>query len=97
MWIEISCDDDDDDKDDNYSNNNNFIFVFWDVLSCNIIVDLRFRGTCCFHHQGDETSVDSYFTRQYIPEDKSELHVRRRENLKSHNNNFVKFICYRNL
>jgi hypothetical protein len=31
-----------------------------------------------------ETSVDKYFTRQYIPED-SELHTRRRENLKSHN------------
>jgi hypothetical protein len=31
-----------------------------------------------------ETSVDNYFTRQYIPEDKSELHNRRRENLKSH-------------
>jgi hypothetical protein len=27
------------------------------------------------------TSVDNYFTRQYIPEDKSELHTRRRENL----------------
>jgi hypothetical protein len=32
-----------------------------------------------------ETSVDNYFTRQYIPEDNSELHIRRRENLKSHN------------
>jgi hypothetical protein len=32
-----------------------------------------------------ETSVDNYFTQQYIPEDKSELHTRRRENLKSHN------------
>jgi hypothetical protein len=32
-----------------------------------------------------ETSVDNYFTRQYIPEDKSELHTCRRENLKSHN------------
>jgi hypothetical protein len=32
-----------------------------------------------------ETSVDNYFTRQYIPEDNSELHSRRRENLKSHN------------
>jgi hypothetical protein len=32
----------------------------------------------------DETSVDNYFTRQYIPEDKPELHTRRRENLKSH-------------
>jgi hypothetical protein len=31
-----------------------------------------------------ETSVDNYFTRQYIPEDKSELHTRGRENLKSH-------------
>jgi hypothetical protein len=33
-----------------------------------------------------ETSVDNYFTRQYIPEDKSELHTRRREDLKSHSN-----------
>jgi hypothetical protein len=32
-----------------------------------------------------ETSVENYFTRQYIPEDKSELHTRRRENLKCHN------------
>jgi hypothetical protein len=31
-----------------------------------------------------ETSVDNYFTRQYIPEDKCELHTRRRENLKPH-------------
>jgi hypothetical protein len=31
-----------------------------------------------------ETSVGNYFTRQHIPEDKSELHTRRRENLKSH-------------
>jgi hypothetical protein len=31
-----------------------------------------------------ETSIDSYFTRQGIPEDNSELHTRRRENLKSH-------------
>jgi hypothetical protein len=31
-----------------------------------------------------ETSVDSYFTRQYIPEDNSEHHTRHRENLKSH-------------
>jgi hypothetical protein len=33
-----------------------------------------------------ETSVNNYFTRQYIPEDKSEHHTRRRENLKSHCN-----------
>jgi hypothetical protein len=32
-----------------------------------------------------ETSFDNYFTRQYIPEDKSVLHTRRLENLKSHN------------
>jgi hypothetical protein len=31
-----------------------------------------------------ETSVDNYFTGQYIPEDNSEHHTRRRENLKSH-------------
>jgi hypothetical protein len=31
-----------------------------------------------------ETSVDNYFTPQYIPENNSELHTRRRENLKSH-------------
>jgi hypothetical protein len=26
-----------------------FRFVFWDVLPCIIIVDQRFRGTCCLH------------------------------------------------
>jgi hypothetical protein len=31
-----------------------------------------------------ETSVDNYFTQQYTPENNSELHTRRRENLKSH-------------
>jgi hypothetical protein len=31
-----------------------------------------------------ETSVDNHFTRQYIPEDNSEHHTRRRENLTSH-------------
>jgi thiamine phosphate synthase YjbQ (UPF0047 family) len=31
-----------------------------------------------------ETSVDIQFTRQYNPEDDSEHHTRRRENLKSH-------------
>jgi hypothetical protein len=31
-----------------------------------------------------EMSVDNHFTRQYIPEDNSEHHTRRRENLKSH-------------
>jgi hypothetical protein len=33
--------------------------------------------------------VDNHFTRQYIPEDNSEHHTRRRENLKSHNQHEV--------
>jgi hypothetical protein len=40
---------------DNTTNNRlvmKFIIVFWDVLPCKIIVDRRFRGTCCPHHQG---------------------------------------------
>jgi hypothetical protein len=35
-----------------------------------------------------ETSVDNYFTRQCIPQDNSEHHTRRRENLKSHINSY---------
>jgi hypothetical protein len=31
-----------------------------------------------------ETSVDNHFTWQHIPEENSEHHTRRRENLKSH-------------
>jgi hypothetical protein len=60
-----------------------FRFVFWDVLLCKIIVDRRFRGGWMVAVRTSETSVDNYFIRQYIPEDKSELHTRRRENLKS--------------
>jgi hypothetical protein len=29
-----------------------FRIVFWDVLPCKIIVDQRFRRTCCLHLQG---------------------------------------------
>jgi hypothetical protein len=36
-----------------------------------------------------ETSVDNHFTRQYNPEDSSEHHTRRRENLKSHEDDNV--------
>jgi hypothetical protein len=64
-----------------------FRFVFWDVLSCKIIVDRRFRGTCCLHHRPDDgrsTYLWNIGWQQYIPEDKSELRTRRRENLKSH-------------
>jgi hypothetical protein len=46
--------------------------VFWDVAPMMKAVSTA------------ESEVDNYFTRQYIPEDKSELHTRRRENLKSH-------------
>jgi hypothetical protein len=54
-----------------------FRFVFWDVLPCTIIVDRRFRLIALMMEAArtSETSVDNYFTRQYIPEDKSELHV----------------------
>jgi hypothetical protein len=36
-----------------------------------------------------ETSVDNHFTRQYNPEDSSEHHTRRRENLKSQTLHFT--------
>jgi hypothetical protein len=36
-----------------------------------------------------KTSVDNHFTRQYIPEDNSEHHTRRHENLKSHVNMYI--------
>jgi hypothetical protein len=36
-----------------------------------------------------ETSVDNHSTRQYNPEDSSEHHTRRRENLKSHKKGFI--------
>jgi hypothetical protein len=60
-----------------------FRIVFWDVLPRKIIVDRRFRGMM-EAVRTSETSVDNYFTRKYIPEDISEHHTRRRENLKSH-------------
>jgi hypothetical protein len=46
-----------------------------------------------------ETSVDNHFTRQYNPEDSTEHHTRRRENLKSHKRNEVEvcrflMMCY---
>jgi hypothetical protein len=61
-----------------------FRVLFWDILPCKMIVDRRFRGAYCLHNQG---WVDNHFTRLYIPEDNSEHHTRRRENLKSHNQN----------
>jgi hypothetical protein len=43
------------------------------------IITLMMEAACT-----SETSVDNYFTQQYIPEDTSELHTRRHENVKSH-------------
>jgi hypothetical protein len=72
--------------------------VFWYIAPCNLVeVDRRFTDAYCLHYQGDEfiylmmeavrtyeTSVNiNVTTRRYIPED-SKLHIRRRENLKSH-------------
>jgi hypothetical protein len=55
-----------------------FTFVFWDVLPCKLIVDRRFRLLPLLMKAArtSETSVDNYFTRQYIPEDKSERTAR---------------------
>jgi hypothetical protein len=53
--------------------------VFWDILTCRAIIDLMKEAA-----RTSETSVEIYLiTRQCIPE-YSELHTRRRENLKSH-------------
>jgi hypothetical protein len=52
--------------------------VFWVVAPCSLVeVYQRFRGPCCLHHQGDESSVK----RRYNPED-NHLRTHRRENLK---------------
>jgi hypothetical protein len=34
-----------------------FRIVFWDVLPCKMIVDRRFRGAYCLHHQGSEIII----------------------------------------
>jgi hypothetical protein len=51
-----------------------------------MIVDRRFRGASLMMEavRTSETSVDNHSTRQYNPEESSEHHTRRRENLKSH-------------
>jgi hypothetical protein len=48
-----------------------FIFAFWDVLPCEIIVDRRV-ALMMVAARTSETSVDNYFTWQYIPEDYTE-------------------------
>jgi hypothetical protein len=52
-----------------------FRIVFWDVPPCKIIVDRRFRWMMIEAARTSETSVDNYFTRQYIPEDNYELNM----------------------
>jgi hypothetical protein len=49
------------------------------------------KATCT-----SETSVDNDFTRQYIPQDKSELHIRRRENLKTHKETYISSLPQQN-
>jgi hypothetical protein len=58
--------------------------VFWDVMPCSLVdTDRRFRGAVSII-RASATSVNIYqSTRLNIAED-SHLHIRRRENLKSH-------------
>jgi hypothetical protein len=64
-----------------------------EVRSASIIRVLSVIAMMMEAARTSETSVENYFTRQYIPEDKSELHTRRREDLKSHKTASV-FIFY---
>jgi hypothetical protein len=48
-----------------------FRFAFWHVLPCKIIVDRRV-ALMMVAARTSETSVDNYFTRQYIPGDYTE-------------------------
>jgi hypothetical protein len=67
-----------------------FRIVFWDVLPCKMLLIIRVESSLMMEAaRTSETSVDHYFTRQYIPEDKSELHARHRENLKSHETKYA--------
>jgi hypothetical protein len=72
--------------------------VFWDVVPCSLVgTDRRIRGAYYLHYRPDDGDskllliVGQYLqtTRRNIPED-SHLHIRRRENLKSHLQDFVR-------
>jgi hypothetical protein len=46
--------------------------VFWVVAPCSLVeVYRRFRGPCCLHHQGDDSSLVNFYqtTRRYNSED----------------------------
>jgi hypothetical protein len=66
--------------------------VFWVVAPCGVVeVSRRFRGACCLHQalimdtaSTSETSVNFYQTTRRNNLEDSHLHIRRRENLKSH-------------
>jgi hypothetical protein len=63
--------------------------VFWVVALCSLVeVYQRCRGAFCLHNQGDhstsETSVNFYLTTWHNNPEDRHLHIRRRENLKSH-------------
>jgi hypothetical protein len=64
-----------------------FRIVFWDDDDDDDHSSLMMEAV-----RTSETSVDNHFTRQYIPEDNSEHHTRRRENLKSHTLGFLHFL-----
>jgi hypothetical protein len=63
-----------------------FRIVFRDVLPC--------KGSGIMEAvRTSETSVDNHFTWQYIPEDNSEHHTRRRDNLKSQITYLYNIVC----
>jgi hypothetical protein len=59
-------------------------FTVFHVAAFNMMFRTVFSSLMMEAVRTSETSVDNHFTRQYIPEDNSEHHTRRRENLKSH-------------
>jgi hypothetical protein len=73
--------------------------VFWVVAPCSLVEVCRsFRGAYRLYHQGyrpddgdstSETSVNFYETTRRKILEKSRLHTRRRENLKSHSNEII--------
>jgi hypothetical protein len=64
--------------------------TLWDVASCSLVeVDRHFKGAYDLHHQGDETTIYLNETiRRCIPEG-CHLRTRRRENLKSRDDEIV--------
>jgi hypothetical protein len=55
-----------------------FRIVFWDVLLCKIIINRRFRDTCCLHHQGWGKLVHQIFL-AVLPAESSGSNQKERE------------------